>query len=111
MADFCKQCTKELFGEEASKSLNFGIKDDEYTTILCEGCGRNVRVQNDGHRIECNTCQHGDEGVCMNVSGDNYGHQTEISGDWCCSNYERISEDSIKSDTGELFGTDEVLGR
>lgn len=43
MADFCKQCSIELFGEDCKDLAGLG---DEHTlapgyawTVLCEGCG------------------------------------------------------------------------
>jgi hypothetical protein len=88
MADFCKQCTIYLFGKEFTNKLLFDIEDDEYVKILCEGCGRTVRVMNDGFRIECNTCIYGSEGTCDNCYGVE-GHTTEIAGAGICGNYKR----------------------
>lgn len=46
MANFCLQCTTDLFGEEYAKKNDFvGVSspsDTEmglYVTVLCEGCG------------------------------------------------------------------------
>ena len=89
MADFCKQCTQKLFGKELSDKLDMGIKKDEFIVLLCEGCGRNVRVLNDGYRAECNTCSNGYEGVCNDCYGENFGHTTEIAGSDVCQNFKR----------------------
>jgi hypothetical protein len=83
MADFCKACSEDLFGRDLEKPLNFGIAKDEYLVILCEGHGRCVRVNNEGEVIECNTCDHAEDGVCW---GKGYG---EIKGDGCCENWEK----------------------
>lgn len=41
MADFCKQCSEELFGEDFA---DFAGTCDRgaHTTVLCEGCGVSV---------------------------------------------------------------------
>jgi len=35
---------------------------------------------------ECNTCRHGDSGVCTNCKGVE-GSTTEIAGSGCCGNW------------------------
>ncbi len=58
MADFCKQCSIELFGEDcgdlkgiSSRSLTEDeIKNGIGWTALCEGCGSTV-VNDDGECI------------------------------------------------------------
>lgn len=72
MADFCRQCNEEHWGKDVPKD-NHGIKDNEILWLLCEGCGRTVRVLNDGTRMECNTCVFAGPGVCEregNVVGE-----------------------------------------
>ena len=44
MADFCKQCSEELFGEDFGDFRGIGdptieLKPDEGWEALCEGCG------------------------------------------------------------------------
>lgn len=44
MADFCNQCSEELFGEGTGDFQNLISKEDialgfKYMTVLCEGCG------------------------------------------------------------------------
>ena len=87
MADFCRKCTEELFGKEFADKISMSIKDDEFLVLLCEGCGRNVRVDNKGNILECNTCANAHEGTCNDCEGENFGHTTEISGDYICCNY------------------------
>jgi hypothetical protein len=54
MADFCKDCSIELFGEDHGDLAGISIKENEaedlYPIVICEGCGI----------IEVNT-----EGVCQ----------------------------------------------
>jgi hypothetical protein len=37
--------------------------------------------------IHCGTCGNGEDGVCYDCYGDNFGHATEISNNSCCRNY------------------------
>lgn len=43
MADFCKQCSINLFGKDfcdmANISSEQNTKDEMYARVLCEGCG------------------------------------------------------------------------
>jgi hypothetical protein len=73
---------------ESANTLNFGVGKDEYLFLLCEGCGRNVRVDNEGNILECNTCKFGNEGTCNNCQGVE-GHITEIVGKGICGNFSR----------------------
>ena len=54
MADFCKQCLIELFGEDTGDLAGL-CKEDELVAALCEGCGYCV-VDHEGtckeHEIE-----------------------------------------------------------
>ena len=52
MADFCKECTKEMFGEEVKNDFNGLITQKEVDAgfvmrVLCESCGL-VEVGPDG---------------------------------------------------------------
>lgn len=38
MADFCKQCSQEMFGQD-SEDLKGLCKRNEVVPALCEGCG------------------------------------------------------------------------
>lgn len=54
MADFCKQCSIDMFGEDFGdlKGLGNGekLKPDYGWQALCEGCGMTI-VDNDGKCI------------------------------------------------------------
>ena len=43
MADFCKQCSEELFGEDFKDLAKLGdpkkMEQGFYPVVLCEGCG------------------------------------------------------------------------
>lgn len=47
MADFCKQCSEKLFGEDFGDMAN--IADE--ARVLCEGCGDYILVNMKGERI------------------------------------------------------------
>lgn len=51
MADFCKQCSIDNFGEDygdlAELHLEMKLADGEGFAVLCEGCGAAI-VQHDG---------------------------------------------------------------
>lgn len=49
MADFCKQCSEELFGHD-SKDLAELCNDPGRTEALCEGCGW-IWVDHTGRKI------------------------------------------------------------
>jgi len=50
MANFCKQCSIALFGED-SKDLAHIAGIGELAYVLCEGCGF-IYVNNEGTRID-----------------------------------------------------------
>ena len=65
MADFCKQCSIEMFGEdfENLKGLGDGteLKPGYGWSVLCEGCGP-IIVNDDGECIDKGCLKkHGDE--------------------------------------------------
>ena len=43
MADFCKQCSEELFGEDFGDFTGISTERNDinrsYVSVLCEGCG------------------------------------------------------------------------
>jgi hypothetical protein len=40
MADFCKQCSEDLFGEDFGDLANLPEPDaNGYSNVICEGCG------------------------------------------------------------------------
>jgi hypothetical protein len=51
MADFCKQCSIELFGKDYKDLKGFCTKKQnkagKYPVVLCEGCG-GIQVDYDG---------------------------------------------------------------
>ncbi len=58
MADFCLECTEELFGQQYARVNDFRnlISKEEYERdyvmrVLCEGCGW-IIVDHNGRRIE-----------------------------------------------------------
>ena len=56
MADFCRQCSLDLFGQDAGDLRGLGGKDDkplepgEGYLVICEGCGPTL-VNKDGECI------------------------------------------------------------
>ena len=53
MADFCYDCTTDLFGQEYADTNEFAgiVRNDEMFFCLCEGCGW-ITVDKDGKKIE-----------------------------------------------------------
>ena len=53
MADFCYDCTTDLFGQEYADTNGFAgiVRNDEMFFCLCEGCGW-ITVDKDGKKIE-----------------------------------------------------------
>ena len=47
MADFCKQCSHELFGEDFEDLWGLCEESEDHTPALCEGCGP-TDVDNEG---------------------------------------------------------------
>ena len=51
MADFCKQCLMDTFGEDfgdlAGLSKPEDTEQDKYSVVLCEGCGP-IQVNHEG---------------------------------------------------------------
>ncbi len=52
MADFCKQCSEEMFGEDFGDLAGMAPYDKEglYPVVICEGCGP-IQVDNEGRCI------------------------------------------------------------
>lgn len=75
MADFCHQCTFELFGEELAPFNDFvdpSVEDDEMITVLCEGCGY-IDVDSKGRRL------HWDEDAKSNIINEKCPHGLDWS--------------------------------
>ena len=53
MADFCHQCTSELFGEEHADKNDFAgfVRGNERYYVMCEGCGW-ITVDKEGRKVE-----------------------------------------------------------
>lgn len=83
MSDFCKSCTDRLFGSDAAKTLDYGCKEDEATSLLCEGCGKMVWVRRDGLRVDCSTCGLVGDEICE-YPEDSAG---EIGDDYVCGHW------------------------
>lgn len=54
MADFCKQCSEELFGEDFGDFANITTIEQQqnnlFVVVLCEGCGA-IQVDNNGRCV------------------------------------------------------------
>ena len=63
MADFCKQCSIEIYGEDCKDlyDLNDGekLKPGSGWKVLCEGCGITL-VDNEGKCINKDCKKHGE---------------------------------------------------
>jgi hypothetical protein len=55
MADFCKQCSLEVFGEDSRDLANITKVEDwnagKAVYVICEGCGP-IQVDPNGMRLE-----------------------------------------------------------
>lgn len=49
MADFCKECSEEIFGEDLGDLTDL-CKENEMISVLCEGCGY-IYVDHKGIRV------------------------------------------------------------
>ena len=60
MADFCKQCSLEMFNNDYRELANLCTKEDNdrglFAVAICEGCG-SVQVDCDGTCVS-NDCMH-----------------------------------------------------
>ena len=54
MADFCKQCSVDVFGEDFGDMANISKPEDTaaglYASVLCEDCGM-IQVDHEGNCI------------------------------------------------------------
>lgn len=64
MADFCKECSEEMFGADygdlAGISTAQNTADGLYACVLCEGCGP-ILVDHRGLRVERDNTKIGEE--------------------------------------------------
>lgn len=92
MADFCKQCSIELFGSDMQDLAGL-VPEGFFTCVMCEGCGGNCVVARDGTCVS-ESClkEHGglqrggDESARVEQWAANYlDCQTESNNDTQCS--------------------------
>ena len=61
MADFCKECSIEIFGEDFKELANISTPEDTanelYVHVLCEGCGP-ILVDHTGSKVPWNDAVH-----------------------------------------------------
>lgn len=54
MADFCKDCSIKMFGEDTRDMAGICTKDDDYkgmvANVICEGCGPTI-VNSEGECV------------------------------------------------------------
>jgi hypothetical protein len=51
MAEFCRNCAKEILGDEHLTDFEYICLPGETTIELCEGCGGYIEVDHTGKRI------------------------------------------------------------
>lgn len=51
MADFCKECSDEMFGPDVPNDFEGLCEPGEMVSVLCEGCGY-IWVDHTGKRID-----------------------------------------------------------
>lgn len=51
MAEFCHTCSLAIFGEDFGDFAGL-CKAGERVRVLCEGCGGEITVDHDGHRVQ-----------------------------------------------------------
>jgi hypothetical protein len=66
MADFCKQCSIDNFGEDYGDLEGIttaeNTADKLYASVLCEGCGA-IQVDHEGNCISENCLENGHKNV------------------------------------------------
>lgn len=64
MADFCKQCSVDMFGEDFGDLKGLSTADDTskglYPLVLCEGCGA-IQVDHEGKCVSKDCHENGHE--------------------------------------------------
>lgn len=60
MADFCTQCTKEIYGEADSDFKDLCPPTVDHILVLCEGCGH-THVNREGDCVDPQCARHGKE--------------------------------------------------
>lgn len=68
MADFCKQCSIDLFGEHTHDLDNLTTQEDwengKAACVICEGCGP-IQVDPEGNCVSDDCIHKGEEGHGM----------------------------------------------
>lgn len=81
MADFCRQCVKDLWGEDASDFVNITPEKDwsagKAVQVLCEGCGW-IQVNPEGECVseDCMRPGHNAQWAVESKSGDGQGSES-----------------------------------
>jgi hypothetical protein len=65
MADFCKQCSEQMFGKDFKELANLSTEEDTknkmFCVVICEGCGT-IQVDHEGNCVTenclCNGHKH-----------------------------------------------------
>jgi len=61
MADYCKQCSESIFGEDYGELKGISTESDTYmdwyADVICEGCGY-IQVDHDGVCVHHNEKGH-----------------------------------------------------
>lgn len=61
MSDFCKQCSKDVFGEDFGDMAKISTPEDTakglYASVLCEDCGY-IQVDHEGNCITHDRKEH-----------------------------------------------------
>ena len=57
MADFCKQCSNNIFGDDFRELAGL-VKEGEFADVICEGCGF-ITVDYDGRCVTPNCLEDG----------------------------------------------------
>jgi len=64
MADFCKECSMELFDKDCEDLKGLSTEEDTknglYCVVICEGCGY-IQVDHEGKCISPDCIKHGKE--------------------------------------------------
>ena len=62
MADFCRQCSVDVFGEDFKELAGLSTPEDTakglYCTVICEGCGF-IQVDHEGNCVSDDCLEHG----------------------------------------------------
>jgi len=55
MAEFCRQCSIDVFGEDSEDFKGLSTPEDTenemYCVVLCEGCAGMIQVDHEGNRV------------------------------------------------------------